>query len=529
MAAGIGSKAEYLDYNAIQTIVNSVFGSGSADYGYGQNVTSAQVLQNTLITVSQWNSLRNDLIKSRQHQSGVDESGNLGLPTLDIRLSETDRAAYLSMANLIKNNRTIAPPSSEASLVSLITANRPAGWTSTINHTITIEFGTADKLRWFFNAGGNFQISASLNNYQTTGNSAQVNTSWATLMTNMGTIKLTRSSTTNTGTGTPATSIGYGNLNTSDQLIFSKLVEAGNQYTPNQYDLYARLSGVSSIVFTPTWSYTDAGNDGVWRVFEPVTGTLSSVCQMYIATGANVAVAYPTATVSGSSWTYSSAYVTPPPTYSISPSITLVNEGGTVTYTVNTTGVSNGTTLYWTNSGSTTAPDFIGGLNSGSFTVTTDTGTISRQVVADLTTEGSETIILQIRTGSITGPIVATSAIVTVNDTSVTPVSVSISPSTLSIDEGQSVTFTVSTTGIINGTVLYWTNSGTTNVNDFADTTNSGSVVITNNSGSILRPIVADLTTEGPESIILDIRSGSISGSIIASSPTVIVNDVSRA
>lgn len=528
MAAGIGSKVEYLDYNAIQTIVNSVFGSGSADYGYGQNVTSAQVSQYTLITVAQWNSLRNDLLKARQHQSGSDESGNLGLPTLDVRLSETDRAAYLSMANLIKNNRIIAPPSSEASLVSLITANRPSGWTSTINHTITIEFGTADKLRWFFNTGGNFQVSASLDNYQTTGVSAQVNSSWATLLTNMGTIKFSRSTTTNTGTGTPATNIGYGNLTSSDQLIFSKLVEAGSIYTPNQYDLYARISGGTSIVLTPTWSYTDAGNDGVWQVFEPVTGTLTSICQMYIATGANVAVAYPTAIVSGSSWTYSSAYITPPPTYSVSPSTTLLNEGSTVSYTVNTTGVSNGTTLYWTNSGSATSSDFVGTANSGSFTITSDIGTITRQLISDLTTEGSETIILQIRTGSITGTIVAISAIVTITDSSVTPITISVVPSTSSIDEGQSVTFTVNTTGLINGTVLFWTNSGSTISADFADATNTGSVIINNNSGSILRPLVADLTTEGPESIILDIRTGSISGAIVATSSTVIVNDVSR-
>jgi hypothetical protein len=237
MAAGVGSKVEYLDYNEIQTIVNNVFGIGSGDYGYGQTVTSSQVAQHSLVSVTQWNSLRNDLLKARQHQSGVDETGNLGLPTLDIKLSEADRAAYLSMATLINNNRTVAPPSGEASFVTLITSNRASGWTSTVNQTLTIEFGTANNIRWFFNSGGNFQVSSSLTNYATTGDSRLVNESWEVLLRNMGIIKLTNSSTSMTGTGTPATNIGFANLTSSNQLIFSRLVEGGSQYTPNQYQL----------------------------------------------------------------------------------------------------------------------------------------------------------------------------------------------------------------------------------------------------------------------------------------------------
>jgi hypothetical protein len=142
MAAGVGSKVEYLDYNQIQTIINNVFGTGSGDAGYGQTVTSGQVAQHAVVSVTQWNSLRNDLLKARQHQSGVDESGNLGLPTLDIKLTDADRATYLGMATLINNNRTVAPPSGEASLVTLITSSRASGWSGTVDQTLTIEFGT---------------------------------------------------------------------------------------------------------------------------------------------------------------------------------------------------------------------------------------------------------------------------------------------------------------------------------------------------------------------------------------------------
>ena len=420
MAAGVGSKVESQDYNQIQTIINNVFGVGSGDSGYGQLVTSSQVAQHALVSVTQWNSLRNDMLKARQHQSGVDESGNLGLPTLDIQLTDADRAAYLSMATLINDNRNITPPSGESSFVTLITANRLSGWTSTVNHTLTIEFGSADNLRWFFNSGGNFQFSSSLTNYQTSGDSALVNSSWETLLRTMGIIKLSNFSTTNTGSGTPATNIGYANLTTSDQLIFTKLVEA-TLYTPNQYALYARISG-GSLIITPRWSYTDAGNDGTYRVFEPVTGTLNSFCQMYIATGANVAVAYPQVQFSGAGWTYTSAYAVPPPSYSIQPNVTLINEGGTVTYTVSTDNLINGTVLSWRNTGSSTGSDFTDGNNSGLVTITNNLGTIVRQVRADLTTEFvNESIILQLFTGSTA---TATDAIFTSSGTWVCPAGV---------------------------------------------------------------------------------------------------------
>jgi hypothetical protein len=153
------------------------------------------------------------------------------------------------------------------------------------------------------------------------------------------------------------------------------------------------------------------------------------------------------------------------PTYAVTPSVNSINEGGSVTYTVTTENVSNGTTLYWTNSGSTIAADFSDSANSGSFTITSNSGTITRTLSADATTEGSETIIIQIRTGSSSGTLVATASTVTVNDTS----TVSISPSVNSLNEGNPVVYSVATAGVSDGTTLYWTNSGTTTAADFTE------------------------------------------------------------
>lgn len=295
--AGFGNQIIATDYNAIQSKISNILGTGSADYGYGQPVASSQVARNNKITVTQWNNLRNDLLKARQHQTGNDEGGLLVIPTTSTTIKEVDRAAYNTFADTITSNRLTIPPATQGSLFTLSTVTRTSPWASTISHTVTVTFGSADAARFYFNSGGNFKFSASFTNY-TNDTSYLVNRSWATLLTNMGIITMSANTTTNTGTGTPQ-NIGWYNLTTTNQLIFTKFVDAADsQYSPNQYDLYARRNaGSTQVIFTPTFSYTAAGSGGY--AYEPANGTLTSLTQEYYATGSNVSVTAPTATSSG--------------------------------------------------------------------------------------------------------------------------------------------------------------------------------------------------------------------------------------
>ena len=95
------------------------------------------------------------------------------------------------------------------------------------------------------------------------------------------------------------------------------------------------------------------------------------------------------------------------------------------------------------------------------------------------------------------------------------------------VNEGASLTFTVGGTNIPDGT-YYWdiTHSGTTS-EDFTATT--GTVVVTGNSGSFTVTPTADTTTEGSETFIVALREGSTSGTILASSGSVTINDTSFA
>ena len=121
------------------------------------------------------------------------------------------------------------------------------------------------------------------------------------------------------------------------------------------------------------------------------------------------------------------------PTFAVSPSTASVNEGSSVTFTVTTTNVSDGTTLYWslnTVSGTINTSDFTGAAVTGSFSISSNTGSVALTLANDTTTEGSESFQLQVRTGSTSGTIVATSSTVTIGDTSLSPSTWSINSST---------------------------------------------------------------------------------------------------
>jgi hypothetical protein len=203
-----------------------------------------------------------------------------------------------------------------------------------------------------------------------------------------------------------------------------------------------------------------------------------------------------------------------------------VNEGAQINIIVNTTGVPNGTVLFWSTIGTVSAADFVGSALTGAApAIAAGSCTIARTLASDITTEGPETFQLQIRTGSVGGPVVATTGLITVNDTSLSP-SYSISASTTSVDEGTPVTFTVNTQNVALTTSINWQMfSVSPGVNGFdfvpAGTVGplpplsgqSGTVTITagsfaNGSGTFQVLFTADLATEGAESFAVGLVTG---------------------
>jgi len=97
-----------------------------------------------------------------------------------------------------------------------------------------------------------------------------------------------------------------------------------------------------------------------------------------------------------------------------------------------------------------------------------------------------------------------------------------ITPDPSSVDEGNTLTFNVGGENIADGT-YYWTIES--NAGDF--TTTNGSFSISSNVGSFTVTPTADSTTEGDETFEVAIRSSSITGTILQTSSTAIINDTS--
>jgi hypothetical protein len=110
----------------------------------------------------------------------------------------------------------------------------------------------------------------------------------------------------------------------------------------------------------------------------------------------------------------------PIPTYSIEPSLSAINEGGSVTFNVATTNVNPGTTLYWTTSRTDLTP------NNGSFVVSSGSNSFAVTANTDSFTEGPTSFTASLRAGSTSGGILVTSSAVGINDTSLDPINYSI-------------------------------------------------------------------------------------------------------
>lgn len=226
----------------------------------------------------------------------------------------------------------------------------------------------------------------------------------------------------------------------------------------------------------------------------------------------------------------------------------------------------NGATLYWTILHQTTTDyDFEGGYYdgvyfngfNGSFTVTNEIGRFSIFGRRDYETEGPQYFQIQIRQWSLTGPVVLTSPLIAINDTSKTPTYIFDSANATSLTEGtqgsgfsgQASQFRILTNNVDPG-YLYYTFTSPTAVVDknvagadisywsdepatqyFAPDNQvwiyayTGANDPTTGSGYLWINGRNDGATEGTETFQIQLRTGSITGPIVATSPEISIQD----
>lgn len=312
MAAGVGQKIDAVDYTSIQNKIATVLGTGSSNYGYGQTVTSpSNIVSGNKIQLTHWLTLRTDLAKARAHQTGTaigtssaTDGVNLLVPSSSLVITEALRNQYSLFADTVTTNRFASNEFSPETLAAFTKQNT---WNGTIQNVVTITgsatgLGSAENMRFFFNAGGTINITASLTGYSGTG--TDKGPTWYLMLNQAGTVTMNYTTTTYTGSGGTTYNIGYYSLTTSDQLIFYKPAPAG-VYAENDYWIYARKSSNGAdVIMTIRFQDDDAGDQqggflpGA-SVDEQVTGNLTTTVTMNRPSGANVSVVAPTASQTG--------------------------------------------------------------------------------------------------------------------------------------------------------------------------------------------------------------------------------------
>ena len=176
--------------------INSIWGTGSDEFGYGQTTGITAVTAGSAVQASEWATLlaRNTSLASHQ---GTTITG-ISAPSAGDTI-----AAYSALsANITAtyNNKLNAAASGSDSTV---TSTSTSSWNTSSVLTKTITFASRNQLRYFFNAGGMIRCSWS----RSGGTSSTQNTSWTNTLTAAGTIVITGKGTSKTIAGTTYTGI----------------------------------------------------------------------------------------------------------------------------------------------------------------------------------------------------------------------------------------------------------------------------------------------------------------------------------
>lgn len=300
--------------------VNSVLGIGTNNYGYGQ-ISIPAVSANAIVNNEDWANLVNNLQIMTTHQ-GNTFPANITPP------ANNDKIQFIAgISNLISNvNLNRLNASAQGTTTSTSTRYTASSWKTSIvfNHTVTFE--SADKARYFFNAGG--QLALNFTHANTT---ARQDALFNQLCSDCGTIVLSgpkndeqakiagttyRGVTKVGGSGTTTTlssPIGFYNLNTSDQIIFKQNPTVTGSslkyfYLASSIEIKARVTGstgiyggVGSVInLTTTWSqnpntlFVQPGNNS-----GPVNNSTTTLTVKYPSTLSGLANTWGAVTVVG--------------------------------------------------------------------------------------------------------------------------------------------------------------------------------------------------------------------------------------
>lgn len=291
-AGPIASNKPYGSSAAATNKVAALIGTGYGNRGYGQGNTSVitPVSIGNVITTSHTNSVINALSLINMHQGNANVlPSTVTVGSLIQAFDGSNSRPNLSVIVPALDSNRFTFALNQMVLSSVLTGTRVDPWSVSIFHEFTATFPTEDKARFFFNSGSEIFLTAS----RSAGSATEINQTITDLLTAMGTVKIGPNATTYTGTGGTPTSIGFWQLTTTYQTLFTAFgTDFG--YTNATYTLQARVENVVGL---------NGGNGTVLRIQAtfatglssgfPADGTLVSAVSQLIAQGV-VTVSAPT-------------------------------------------------------------------------------------------------------------------------------------------------------------------------------------------------------------------------------------------
>jgi hypothetical protein len=160
MPASVNNRISVADYNAIRSIAASVMGVGSASRGYGQPLNSIAKSENQLVSQTDWDNVRFDLLNARIHQNG---SGALTEFNENQTISAAGINLYESLRTTIDNDRFLVADGQFLTVSNVSTISRAYSgtvWKNEISTILTVTFTDANRARYFFNSGGTIGIES---------------------------------------------------------------------------------------------------------------------------------------------------------------------------------------------------------------------------------------------------------------------------------------------------------------------------------------------------------------------------------
>lgn len=275
MAYAVGDTISNSDYNGLLNNtasgtpnagvaargINYIAGTGAGEHGLGQTELTAVGSADT-IQAAQWNSVFTFMNNIQNHTNISALTSTTAAAAGDViaikAALETDLTA---LAAAVAGGSTSADAlTTSGALQTVTTASE--GWDSTATQEVSITFGSANKMRFFFNAGGKARITVGI----TTATEQGKDTAFKDLGTAIGNLDIASLTTTRSGSGetqtTDGLALGMRDLTTSYQTIL-KMTSDNSNYTSNTVEIFAKLDAAvnSAVTMTIKMVATDGAGD----------------------------------------------------------------------------------------------------------------------------------------------------------------------------------------------------------------------------------------------------------------------------